>query len=288
MMRRDLDPIKIIKILPLSGSRGKPPGEPPLWLVFLKKAVRSFVQATAGWLRSVRDRLLHLRNPSTSILHDVIRPEGSQKEKLLSGDASDRPIRANTRLSSLTSEEGGAIYLSRLYESTSSKILALHRMVIAAWLRQQTYFTSLKQAWSPHISSWKETLHRRLGRQQWRTRTERMLRPFARASHRLRRQERDDLMRMQSESSQAISQQQHALSEQAIQLASMKKDLTAQRKTIEELTRQLRTLQAKIAQTLPTTHGTTGQSGPAPHGKRGVTQKRNDPSETSPQSRTEH
>jgi hypothetical protein len=284
-MRRDIDPIKIIQILPLSGGQGKPPDEPPLWLVFLKKTVRDLVQMTAQRLRSVRDKLINLRTPLNRLSHDVVGREETREEESLTRDAAGPPVRPNMRLSSLTSEEGGAIDLSRFSESASARIHMLRRKVAAGW---QTHFTSLRQAWSPRLSDWREMLRHRLGKQQWRKRTERMIRPFATASRRLRQQKRDDLMRMQLESAQAISQQQHSLSEQSAQLSSMKKDLAAQRKTIEELTRQLRTLQVKVAQTLPTTHGTTGQSGPAPHGKRGVTQKRNDPSETSPQSRTEH
>jgi len=287
-MRRDIDPIKIIQILPLSGGQGKPPDEPPPWLVFLKKTVRGLVQMTAQRLRSVRDKLINLRTPLNRLSHDVVGREETLEEESLTRDAAGPPVRPNMRLSSLTSEEGGAIDLSRFYESASARIHMLRRKVAAGWLKQQTHFTSLRQAWSPRLSDWREMLRHRLGKQQWRKRTERMIRPFATASRRLRHQKRDDLMRMQLESAQAISQQQHSLSEQSTQLSSMKKDLAAQRKTIEELTRQLRTLQVKVAQTLPTTHGTTGQSGPAPHGKRGVTQKRNDPSETSPQSRTEH
>ena len=284
-MRRDIDPIKIIQILPLSGGQGKPPDEPPPWLVFLKKTVRDLVQMTAQRLRSVRDKLINLRTPLNRLSHDVVGREETREEESLTRDAVSPPARPNMRLSSLTSEEGGAIDLSRFSESASARIHMLRRKVAAGW---QTHFTSLRQAWSPRLSDWREMLRHRLGKQQWRKRTERMIRPFATASRRLRRKERQDQTRIQLESAQAISQQQHALSEQSAQLSSMKKDLAAQRKTIEELTRQLRTLQVKVAQTLPTTHGTTGQSGPAPQGKRGVTQKRNDPSETSPQSRTEH
>lgn len=286
-MRRDIDPIKIIQILPLSGSQGKPPDEPSAWVAF-KKTIRNLIQMTAGWLRSGREKLLSLRKSSSPMFQDVFRGPGAREEETLTRDASDRPVRPNARLSSLTSEEGRAISLSRFSDNASAKILELLRTVAAGWLRQQSYLASLKQTWSPHVSSWREMLRRALGTQQWRTRTERMIRPFATVSYRLRRQERHDLMRLQLESAQAVSQQQHALSEQAAQLSSMRKDLAAQRKTIEELTRQLRTLQVKVTQTLPATHGTTGQSGPAPQGKRGVTQKRNEPSETRPQSRTEH
>ena len=287
-MRRDIDPIKIIQILPLSGGQGKPPEEPPPWLVFLKKTVRDLVQMTAQRLRSVRDKLINLRTPLKPLSHAVVGREETREEESLARDAASPPVRPNMRLSSLTSEEGGAIDLSRFSESASARINELRRKVAAGWLKLQTHLTPLRRAWSPRLSDWREMLRHRLGKQQWRKRTERMIRPFATASRRLRRKERQDQTRIQLESAQAISQQQHALSEQSAQLSSMKKDLAAQRKTIEELTRQLRTLQVKVAQTLPTTHGTTGQSGPAPQGKRGVTQKRNDPSETSPQSRTEH
>ena len=242
---------------------------------------------TAQRLRSVRDKLINLRTPLNRLSHDVVGREETREEESLTRDAAGPPVRPNMRLSSLTSEEGGAIDVSRFSESASARIHTLRRKVAAGWLKQQTHFTSLRQAWSPRLSDWREMLRHRLGKQQWRKRTERMYdrspRPPAGCAERNQTQ-----TRIQLESAQAISQQQHALSEQSAQLSSMKKDLAAQRKTIEELTCQLRTLQVKVAQTLPTTHGTTGQSGPAPQGKRGVTQKRNDPSETSPQSRTEH
>ena len=114
-MRRDIDPIKIIQILPLSGGQGKPPDEPPPWWVFLKKTVRDLVQMTAQRLRSVRDKLINLRTPLNPLSHDVVGREETREEESLARDASSPPVRPNMRLSSLTSEEGGVIDLSRFF-----------------------------------------------------------------------------------------------------------------------------------------------------------------------------
>jgi hypothetical protein len=65
--------------------------------------------------------------------------------------------------------------------------------------------------------------------------------------------------------------------------------MAAHHKTIEELTKQMQLLQAQIAQSLPATHGTTGQSGPSAQGRRGTAAiKRSGPNEPGAQSRAPH
>jgi hypothetical protein len=86
-----------------------------------------------------------------------------------------------------------------------------------------------------------------------------------------------------------VQSQQQEITELTLQLASMKTEIATQKKSIEELAHQVKSLQIQVAQTLPITHGTTGQSGPPAHGRRGpATTKRNGPSETGPQSKAEH
>ena len=289
-MRRDLDPIKIIQILPFSNRSDKPPEGPNPLLEFLKKAFRDAREAVVRLRKTLQDRLVRAQVASASLysmLAARVRPqkrtELPPQEPACQADlehVSAFPARATRPAPNLQHHTRIAV---------SAWIGSIHESIRAAWPVHRARLSIMKNKLAGRVLECREKIRRtRWAQENWRAKTDQIVRPLTSAVRSLRRRHQRLLDQLNSTHSIVQSQQQE-ITELALQLASMKAEVATQKKNIEELTHQVKSLQIQVAQTLPITHGTTGQSGPPAHGRRGpAATKRNGPSETGPQSKAEH
>jgi hypothetical protein len=292
-MRRDIDPIKIIQILPFSNRPEKPPQEPSPLSELLKKAFRAAREASARLLTTIQGHLARLR-PVSSELYEKLKfrthaqktEESSVREPVSQSDM--KPLDDFS-----THLEEPSLDLQHHTPNTpktgSIWFISARQWVVAAWPSRRARLDVIKGKLAAGALEWRGKIRKTWGTQEsWRIKTEQVVRPLTSAVRSLRRRHQHLVDQLNSTHSIVQSQQQE-ITELAFQLASIKTEVTAHKKTIEELAHQVKSLQTKVAQTLPATHGTTGQSGPPAQGRRGTTAtKRNGPSETGPQSKAEH
>jgi hypothetical protein len=289
-MRRDIDPIKIIQILPFSNRPEKPPQEPSPLSELLKKAFRAAGEASARLLTTIQGHLARLR-PVSSELYEKLkfRPHAQKTE--------DSSVREPVSLSDMkplddfsTHLEEPSLDLQHHTPKTGSIwFVSATEWVVAAWPPRRARLDVVKGKLAAGALEWRQKIRKLWGIQEsWRNKTEQVVRPLTSAVRSLRRRHQRLVDQLNATHSIVQSQQQE-ITELAFQLASTKTEVAAHKKTIEELAHQVKSLQTKVAQTFPATHGTTGQSGPPAQGRRGTTAtKRHGPSETGPQSKAEH
>ena len=289
-MRRDIDPIKIIQILPFSNRPEKPPQEPSPLSELLKKAFRAAREASARLLTTIQGHLARLR-PVSSELYEKLKfrthaqktEESSVREPVSLSDM--KPLDAfPTHL-----EEPSLDLQHHTPKTGSIWFISAREWIVAAWPSRRARLDVVKGKLAAGALEWRVKIRKLWGTQEsWRIKTEQVVRPLTSAVRSLRRRHQHLVDQLNSTHSIVQSQQQE-ITELAFQLASTKTEVATHKKTIEELAHQVKSLQTKVAQTFPATHGTTGQSGPPAQGRRGTTAtKRHGPSETGPQSKAEH
>lgn len=290
-MRRDIDPIKIIQILPLSNRPEKPPGGPNPWFEMLKQALRAIREASARLLTTIHGHLARIRSASSSLSETLARRVKPQQ-------TAELPPREPTSESgiepSAVSSAHPAEPSPHLHHHAPNALpiwfVSFRESARAAWLvrraRLRARLDVMKEKLAVGTGKCGRTIRLAWGTQEsWRNKTEQVIRPLTSAVRSLRQRHQHLVDRLNSTHSIVQSQQQE-ITELAFHLASVKKEVAAHKKSIVELTNQLQLLQTQMAQTLPTTHGTTGQSGPSSHGRRGTAAtKRNGPHEPGPQTR---
>jgi hypothetical protein len=290
-MRRDIDPIKIIQILPFSNRPEKPPEGPNPWSEMLKQALRAIREASARSLTTIQGYLARIRLASSSL-------SKARARRVERRQTAELPPREPTSESSAEPLKDFSAHPAEpsadLHHHAPNAILrwplSFRESVRAAWLvrwaRLRARLDGTKEKLAVGTSKCGQTLRLAWGTQEsWRNKTEQVIRPLTSAVRSLRRRHQHLLDQLNSTHSIVQSQQQE-ITELAFHLASVKKEMAAHKKTIVELTNQLQSLRTQMAQALPTTHGTTGQSGPSSHGRRGTAAtKRNEPHDPGPQTR---
>lgn len=290
-MRRDIDPIKIIKILPLSGRSGKSPQDPNPWSDLIKKAFQASKEAAKQMSTKLQDTTTRVRVASHSF-HEAfvnrvrrMRPQG-KKERPISdvlpppaGDASSAAMQQHGHRPQTLAP--------RTPNAAAVWLLSVRKAVETGWPAQRSRLKVMKNNIASQTFEWGERIRQACGTRSWRKRTEQVVRPLASAVRSLRRRHQTLLDELKSTQS-LVHHQQEEITKLSSQIIAIETDVAAHKKMLEELTSQLNSLQAKVAQTLPTTQGTTGQSGPPPQARRGTPNKRNGQSEPEPQSRAEH
>jgi hypothetical protein len=289
-MRRDIDPIKIIQILPFSNRPEKPPQEPSTLSELLKKAFRAAREASARLLTTIQGHLARLRPVSSELYEKLKFRTHAQKTE-------ESSVREPVSLSDMkplddfsTHLEEPSLNLQHHTPKTGSIwFISARQWVVAAWPSRRARLDVIKGKLAAGALEWRGKIRKLWGTQEsWRIKTEQVVRPLTSAVRSLRRRHQHLVDQLNSTHSIVQSQQQE-ITELAFQLASTKAEVATHKKTIEELAHQVKLLQTKVAQTFPATHGTTGQSGPPAQGRRGTTAtKRHGPSETGPQSKAEH
>jgi hypothetical protein len=299
-MRRDIDPIKIIQILPFSNRPEKPPDGPSPLMELLKKTLRAARDGCARLLTTIRAHLTRVRLASFSAYEKLAYRVQSQKR--VKSPIRESPPQldvtpVNTASTRSPAPVPAPVSVSKprhpIPAAVSIWLLSARESVRAAWpvhrARLRVRLDGLRGKLAVGALTWREKIRKTWGTQEsWRTKTEQVVRPLTSAVRSLRR--RHQGLVDQLKSTHAIVQcQQQEITELAFQLASIKTEMAAHTKTIDELTHQVKSLQIQVAQIFPSTHGTTGQSGPPAHGRRGTSAtKRNSPGETGPQSKAEH
>ncbi len=289
-MRRDIDPIKIIKILPLSNRPGGPPGRPGSWLARVKQALRATREAFTRVLTTLQAQIARVRPTSPSVYE---RPESSGRHENTEGSPSPKTISQSNTEPSTASPARPAEGLSQLEPAAPRAVsvwfISMRESIMAGWQARRRRFDTMRHRFAGKALHYGKRMRQTWGTQAgWRNQTERLVRPLTSAVRSLRRRHQrleDEL----SSTHSIIQSQQREITELAFQLASVQTEIAAHANTIDELTRQLNLLEAQVGQSLPATHGTTGQSGPSPQGRRGTAAtKRNGPNEPGAQSRAEH
>jgi hypothetical protein len=288
-MRRYIDPIKIIKILPLSNKPGEPSGPNP-WLVRVKKALRATREASARMLGTLHSHIARVRPPLQSVYERLVSRAQPEKREEAPGpksvyqpnaegpvDHSARPVEGSPELEIVASHAMSVWFIS------------IRDSVMAVWQARRVRLDMMKNTLAGGAVQCGKRMRQAWGTQaSWRNKTEQVIRPLTSAVRSLRRRHQRLVDQLNSTHS-IIQSQQQEITELAFQLASVQTELATHTQTIEELTRQLHLLQTQTAQSLPATHGTTGQSGPSSHGRRGAAAtKRSGPDEPGAQSRAEH
>ena len=288
-MRRDIDPIKIIKILPLSNRPERPPDRPNPWLTLLKKAYQGVRDGSARTLAVVHEQLTRVRPASQALYKSLVcRSEEIRQlpdSKTGSQSEGERPQRL--ALSPPPEDSHSPVPPTR--NALSTWLISARDSVPKAWRERRSQFGTMKIAFSAGAVQWGKRMRQIWGTQEsWRLKTEQVARPLTSAVRSLGRRHQRLWGQLQTTHSIVQSQQQE-ITELAFQLASIKRESAAHKKTIDDLAKQVHLLQAKVAQSLPATHGTTGQSGPSSHGRRGAAAaKRSGPNEPGAQSTAEH
>jgi hypothetical protein len=282
-MRRDIDPIKIIQILPFSNRPDKPPQEPNPLSELLKKVLRTTREAFARLLTTIQGHLARVRQVS-SALYDKLafRAQGQKRPEL--------PTRESVSQSAVTPSADPTLDLQHHTPNAISLwFMSARESVIAAWPSRRARLNVIKGKLAAGVLEWHKKIRQTWGTQKsWRIKTEQVVRPLTSAVRSLRRRHQR-LVEQLNVTHSIVQNQQQEITELAFQLASIKTEVAIHKQTIEELTHQVTLLQTKVEQTFPATNGTTGQSGPPAHGRRGTAAtKRNGPSETGPQSKAEH
>lgn len=286
-MRKDIDPIKIIQILPFSNRPEKPPEGPnPLWEL-VKNAFRTARETVARLLRTIQGGIARVGSASSMLyarlaarvrLHKreawrkpepVSRPDGESLSTLPTDCAEPSP---NVE-----------------HHAPRAWLRSVRESIKAAWPVRRARLEIMKGKLAGDVLEWRQKISRTWWTEEsWRTKTDPIVRPLTSAVRSLRRRHHRLLDQLNSTHS-IVQGQQQEITQLALQLASMKTEVASHKKTIEELAHQVASLQRQVAQRLPMTHGTTGQSGPPPQGRRGpAASKRNGPGETGPQSKAEH
>lgn len=289
-MRRDIDPIKIIKILPLSNRPGGPPGQPNPWLALLKKALRATREASARMLATLQSQIARVRPALQSVYERLVsRAQPEKTEESPGPETVCQPDAVESAAPSARPVESSSELGPRAAHVRSVWFISLQESVMAAWQAWRVRLAMMKNSLAGGAIQCEKRMQQVWGTQTgWRNKTEQVIRPLTSAVRSLRRRHQRLLDQLNSTHS-IIQSQQQEITELAFQLASVRTEVAAHKKTIDELTRQMHLLQAQIAQSMPATHGTTGQSGPPPHGRRGTAAtKRSGPDEPSAQSRAEH
>lgn len=271
-MRKDIDPIKRIQILPFSNRPEKPPRGPSPLFELLKKAFGTTREASGRLLMTIRGHIARVR-PVSSALYETLafRLPAQKREESPVHKSESQPTVAPASEVPTTSAEPSLDLQHHTPHAISIWFLSARESIVAACL-----------------AAWPSRRARLNVIKSWRTKTEQIVRPLTSAVRSLRRRHRYLVDQLNSTHS-IVQNQQQEINELAFQLASMKTEVATHKQTIEELAYQVTSLQTKVAQIVPTTHGTTGQSGPPPHGRRGTAAtKRNGPGETGPQSKAEH
>ena len=289
-MRRDIDPIKIIQILPFSNRPEKPPREPSPLFELLKKAFRA-IRETSGRLRTtIQGRIAGVRSISSALYEKLaFRARIQKKEELPAPEPVSQPGAPPLENFSTHSAEPSLDLQRHTPNPVSIWFISARESIITAWPSRRARLDVIKGKLAAGVLEWRKKIRKTWGTQEsWRIKTEQVVRPLASAVRSLRRRHQHLVDQLNSTHS-IVQGQQQEITELAFQLASIKTEVATHKKTIEELAHQVKSLQIQVAQTLPTTHGTTGQSGPPAHGRRGAGAiKRNGPSETGPQSKAEH
>ncbi len=287
-MRRDIDPIKIIQILPLSNRPEKAPGGPNPWSEMLKKTLRATREASARMLTAVRVSIARVRPVSRSLYETLVSRAGKTKE-LPGFETPCEPDAERPGLPSTRSVEGSSPFESVAPNAMTIWLVSIRDSVRAAWPARRAQLDEMKNALTTGAIQWGKWMRQALGTQErWRLKTDQVVRPLISVVRSLRRRHPRLLDQVNATHSIVRSQQQE-ITELAFQLASVRRESAAHKKTLDDLTKQLHLLQTKLAQSLPTTHGTTGQSDPSSHGSRGTAAtKRSGPSEADAQSTAEH
>jgi hypothetical protein len=290
-MRRDIDPIKIIQILPLSNRPEKPPGGPNPWSEMLKQALRAIRKVTAQSFTTIQGHLARMRSASSSLSETLARRvEPRQTAELLPRESRSESSAEPSKDFSAHPAEPSPDLHHHAPNAVPIWFVSFRESVRAAWLvrrvRLRARLNVMKEKLAVGTSKCGQTIRLAWGTQKsWRNKTEQVIRPLTSAVRSLRRRHQHLLDQLNSTHSIVQSQQQE-ITELAFHLASVKKEMAAHKKTIVELTNQLQILRTQMAQALPTTHGTTGQSGPSSHGRRGAAAtKRNGPHDSGPQTR---
>lgn len=288
MVRRDIDPIKIIKILPLSNRPEKPPDRPNAWLVFLKKAYHATREASARMLAAVHCGLARVR-PASQSLYDTLVSRTEKIGQSPGPETASQPEAERPGPPSACSVEGSRPLVPRPPNALSTWLMSAQDFARTAWLERRSRLGPIKNTLTAGAVQWGKGMRQAWGTQEsWRLKTEQIIRPLTSAVRSLRRRHQRLLDQLNATHAIVQSQQQE-ITELAFQLASMKRESAAQKKILDDLTKQVHLLQAKVAQSLPATHGTTGQSGPSSQGRRGTTAaKRSGPHEPGAQSTAEH
>lgn len=285
-MRRDIDPIKVIQILPLSNRPGGTSGQPNPWWALLKKALRAIREVSARMLATLRRHIARVR-PASQLIYErlVSRVQPGKKEEsfrsktdsrsdaVRSNDPSAGPVKGPSEIPPLPS-----VWFSSIRDS-----------IMAAWQARRIRLDTMTKTFGAGTVQCGKRLRLAWGTQiSWRNKTEQVIRPLTSAVRSLR-QRHQRLLDQLNAAHSIIQSQQQEITELSFQLASVQTEMAAHHKTIEELTKQMQLLQAQIAQSLPATHGTTGQSGPSAQGRRGTAAiKRSGPNEPGAQSRAPH
>jgi hypothetical protein len=289
-MRRDIDPIKIIQILPLSNRPEKPPGGPNPWSEMLKQALRAIRKASTQSIRTIQGHLARMRSASSSLSETLARRvEPRQTVELLPREHTSESSTEPSKDSAHPAEPSPDLH-HHAPNAIPVWFVSFRESVREAWLvrraRLRARLDVMKEKLALGTSKCGRTIRLAWGTQEsWRNKTEQVIRPLTSAVRSLRRRHQHLLDQLNSTHSIVQSQQQE-ITELAFHLASVKKEMAAHKKTIVELTNQLQLIRTQMAQSLPTTHGTTGQSGPSSHGRRGAAAtKRNGPHDPGPQTR---
>lgn len=288
-MKRDIDPIKIIQILPLSNRPERPPGGPNPWSEMLKKAVLAIREASARWLTTLQGHIARVRSASSSLSETLVsrRADPQHTAELPSREPTSGPgVEPPKACSAHSAEPSPDLLHHHTPNALSIWFISIRGSVLAAWPLRRARLDVIKDKFAAGAFKCGETIRLAWGTQKsWRNKTEQIIRPLTSAVRSLRRRHQHLLDQLNSTHSIVQSQQQE-ITELAFHLASVKTEVAAHKKTLIELTDQLQLLQTQMAQALPATHGTTGQSGPSSHGRRGAAAtKRNGPHEPGAQTR---
>ena len=285
-MRRDIDPIKIIKILPLSNRpETSPSGQNP-WSAFLKKAFRVSKEAVTRLLSRLSMIAVRVRLASRSLYGTWSTRMRSQRPGQV---GSEKPSGTPSEVAVPPSSAKDAVEHRHHPNSASLWLMSIRQSATEQWSARKARLALMRQRAGTRIGEWGGAVRQAFGTQDsWRQTTEQFVQPLTSAIRSLRRRHQDLLDRLHSAHCM-IQQQQEEIADLASRLASVRAEVTAHKRIIEDLTVQITALQSKVSQILPSTHGTTGQSGPPTHGRRGAAvTKRNGQGETGPQSRAEH
>lgn len=293
-MKKEFDPIKIIKILPLSNRPNRAPRGPNMLAEFGKKMVRVLRETSVRFVTALRTEIPRVRAASMSHYQRLIdRSRSRRRQDVPPGESFSQPALPPPTSAAQPDERDRPVGTQIAQPNSPGGpvpawLESIRRSAASTLMTRSAHWAAIKPRLAAEAHEWRERFREACGTQEtWRKKTEQMVRPLTSAVRALRRRH-DTLVERLNATHAIVQTQQQEITELAFHFASIKTEMAAQKKAIEELTHHVDTLQASIAQTLPT-HGTTGQSGPPGQGKRGTTAaRRHGPSETGPQSRAEH
>lgn len=282
-MKREINPVKIIKILPVPRG-GRPPFLDPEWLSkFRERAKRLLSRAKTGLRdlsRGIVVRLSHWKEQARTGGY----PGAHVPEQHAPSTASEPPVSAAQEASHVGSEEGTGIpalptgpvapsVMMRLADYLRNERVRLRLRMQEVWVAGRARAAVLQQAASQRLHTWREESGRLLTEQQARmkmqaSRTVDVVRKQVDSSRRRHRRS----VRQQLTAIQSVLESQHQ------ELKRLSTDMTEQRQAIEELMRQL------TARNYSAARGPSEGSGGH---RRGVV-KRTGPGEPGAESRAAH